>query len=125
MLEGLEELHKALPALIEAVNRRRLGQRELDEKVPKDERKGNVGAGITHDEETGKYSLTSSQEKAAPAAMDGKQIGLIMQNLDSLGVPKEQRGVFAKALREGGIPGLGKARLGKYIGAVKKLLAEQ
>ncbi|MBT4917286.1 hypothetical protein HN709_03680 [Candidatus Peregrinibacteria bacterium] len=128
MLEGLEELHKALPTLIEAINKRRLGKKENDEKVPKAERKGDTGAGIKYDKSTGEYSVVGSRlskKKKMATVLSPAQTDLVIQNLDSLGVPPQQQGVFEKALREGGLAGLGKARLGKYIGAVKRLVSEQ
>ncbi len=122
-LQGLAELQKALPTMIEAVNKRRIGQRELDEGVPKAQRKGDTGAGIKYDEATGTYSVITAQ-RITPTAMDGEQVGLIMSNLSEIGVPKEKNRAFGKALREGGIPALEKAGFGEYIEAVEKLLAQ-
>lgn len=103
---ALDELEKALPVLIQAVQNRR---------------NGDQNAGITYQD--GEYKLLEPPKKAAQA-LDGKQIGAVMRNFDTIDVPVDQKAAFAQALREGGISGLGKAGFGKYIGTVKKILGE-
>lgn len=105
-VEALDELEKVLPVLIQAVQNRR---------------SGDQSAGIVH--EDGEYKLLEKPKKA-PQALDGRQIGAVMKNFDTLGIPVDQKEAFAQALREEGIPGLGKAGFGRYIGAVQKILAE-
>ncbi|MFC1810870.1 HD domain-containing protein [Patescibacteria group bacterium] len=124
VVENSNEIEKALPFIIQAVQAKRLGQEEIDNKIPANKRKGDPAAGIAYDEKTDKYSLTKPKAKPKELAMDGKQIGLIMKNLGAIGVENKDKGAFGKALREGGIAGLGKAGFGKYIGAVKKLTKE-
>jgi len=106
-VNALDELGKALPALIQAVMAKRAGTND---------------AGIVL--ENGEYQFRDLKKVAAETAMDGKAIGMIMKNAASLGVPKAQVGNFGKILREKGLDGLEAAGFGQFVGPIKELLSK-
>jgi len=99
----LNEMIKALPALLEAVKARRGGL-------------GN--AGIT--KENGQYKLRDLTK--IETAMDEESIRLIMKNAGKIGVPDSQFGVLGNTLRTKGLDGLEAAGFGTYLEQINKLL---
>lgn len=103
--QGLDELEKALPILIQAIMNKRAGDQE---------------AGIVF--ENGVYKLREKAAKAVASGLEDVKVQAIMGEYDKLGLSADQKDTFEKTLREGGIPGLGKAGFGRVIGAVKKII---
>ncbi|MBD3330620.1 HD domain-containing protein [Candidatus Peregrinibacteria bacterium] len=100
----LDEIEKALPALLTAIDARA---------------QGKPNAGVKLVEGNYIYDDGVQQKKAAPQGVSGKVIGIIAKQYKELGLPEDQKGEFLKTLKEGGIPALGKAGFGRYIRVVK------
>lgn len=104
----LDEIGKALPALIEAVKARRLGAQQ---------------AAVAFQE--GRYVFANQAEaQRKEMAMEEKSIEILSQNFDQLDVEENRKEIFLGILRKEGIPGLGKAGFGKQIGIIKKILSD-
>jgi len=105
-VRGLDELEKALPVLIQAIIARRGGQQD---------------AGIVC--EDGVYKLREKTSKPTTSSeLPEAQVQAVMAQYGTFGLQPDQKVAFEEALRNGGVPSLGKAGFGRAIGAVRKIV---
>lgn len=106
----LDEIEKALPALVEAIKARRSGKQQ---------------AGIVFKD--GEYLFQDQaevQKKEVSAAFDEKSIEFLKKNFTQLGIGEDNKDAFFEILSKEGIPGLGKAGFGKQIGIIKEVFSK-